>query len=196
LKRIGVFCGSSPGSRPEYLQAARELGGALAERGIELVYGGGRIGMMGEIATTVLKNGGKVIGVIPQDLVHKEVAFLELPDLRVVSSMHARKALMAELSDAFIALPGGLGTIEEFFEVLTWGQLGLHRKPCGLLDVSEYFQGLMAFLDHAVSQKFISPEHREMVMTDESPNGLLEKFSLYQPPQLDKARWVLQMGAE
>jgi uncharacterized protein (TIGR00730 family) len=196
MKRICVFCGSSPGSQPAYLQAAHELGEALAKREIELVYGGGRVGMMGEIATTVLKNGGKVIGVIPRELVHKEVAYIDLPDLRVVETMHARKALMSELSDAFIAMPGGLGTIEEFFEVLTWGQLGLHRKPCGFLDVCHYFQGLEAFLDHAVSQQFISPEHRAMVLTDESPGKLLEKFSLYQPSQLDKARWALGMTAE
>ncbi len=137
MKRICVFCGSSPGARLEYARAARELADLLIKRNIGLVYGGARVGIMGEIASAVLKQGGEVIGVIPQELVEKEVAFTELTDLRIVGSMHERKALMAELSDGFIALPGGLGTIEEFFEVLTWAQLGLHRKPCGLLNVCQ-----------------------------------------------------------
>ncbi len=135
MKRVCVFCGSSPGARPEYLQAAIELGQALAGKNIGLVYGGAKVGMMGKIAESVLEKGGEVIGVIPKDLVEREVAFTGLADLRVVGSMHERKALMADLSDGFIALPGGLGTIEEFFEVVTWAQLGIHPKPCGLLNV-------------------------------------------------------------
>ena len=194
MKRICVFCGSSPGARQEYTQAARELGDVLTKRKIGLVYGGARVGIMGEMASAVLKNGGEVIGVIPQELVEKEVAFTELADLRVVGSMHERKALMAELSDGFIALPGGLGTIEEFFEVLTWAQLGLHRKPCGLLNICQYYSSLVTFLDHAVSQQFIESEHRSMLLIDEHSEALLEKFTLYQPPTMDKAKWVLQMS--
>ena len=194
MKRICIFCGSSSGSRPEYLEVAREMGRMLVKRNIELVYGGGRVGLMGEIATTVLKSGGKVIGVIPRDLVDREVAFDDLPDLRVVGSMHERKALMAELSDGFIALPGGLGTIEEIFEVLTWGQLGIQNKPCGFLDVSGYYQRLISFLDHAVSQQFIETEHRAMILIDEDPETLIEKFNKYLPPQMDKAKWVLMMN--
>jgi uncharacterized protein (TIGR00730 family) len=194
LKRICVFCGSSPGSHPKYLHAARELGRLLVRQGIELVYGGARVGMMGAIATTVLQEGGKVIGVIPRGLAEKEVAFTNLTDLRVVDSMHERKALMAELSDAFIALPGGLGTIEEFFEILTWGQLGLHHKPCGLLDIGGYFHSLLSFLDHAVDQQFIEPEHRSMILVDEQPAALLEQFRCYQPPTVDKAKWALRLA--
>ncbi len=182
MKRICVFCGSSPGARQEYVQAARELGQVLTKRNIGLVYGGARVGVMGELASAVLKNGGEVIGVIPQDLVEKEVAFTELADLRVVGSMHERKALMAELADAFIALPGGLGTIEEFFEVLTWAQLGMHHKPCGLLNICQYYDNLMTFLDQAVAEQFIEAEHRSMLLIDESPDALLDQFTRYQPP--------------
>jgi uncharacterized protein (TIGR00730 family) len=194
VRHICVFCGSSPGARPEFVQAARDLAYTLTRRKIGLVYGGARVGVMGEIASAVLRNSGEVIGVIPQELVDKEVAFTELSDLRVVASMHERKALMAELSDGFIALPGGLGTIEEFFEVLTWAQLGMHRKPCGLLNVCGYYSSLMAFLDHAVSQQFIESEHRSMVLVDEHPEALIEKFAVYRPPTVDKAKWVLQMA--
>jgi uncharacterized protein (TIGR00730 family) len=194
MKRICVFCGSSPGARPEYLQAARELGHTLARKKLGLVYGGASVGIMGEIAKTVLESGGDVIGVIPRKLVEKEVAFTELSDLRVVGSMHERKALMVELADGFIALPGGLGTIEEFFEVLTWAQLGMHQKPCGLLNVCQFYGKLMSFLDNVVNQQFIEPEHRSMVLTDESPERLLQKFELYQPPKVDKAKWILQMA--
>lgn len=194
MKRICVFCGSSPGSGPEYIQAARRLGHALTARNIELVYGGARVGVMGEIAAAVLQNNGKVIGVIPQELVEKEVAFTELADLRVVGSMHERKALMAELSDGFIALPGGLGTIEEFFEALTWAQLGIHRKPCGLLNAGHYYDAMIHFLDHAVSQQFIEPEHRDMILISEDPETLIEQFITYQPPQVDKAGWALRMS--
>ncbi len=194
MKRICVFCGSSPGARSEYLQAAIELGHALASKNIGLVYGGAKVGMMGKIAESVLERGGEVIGVIPKDLVEREVAFTDLADLRVVSSMHERKALMADLSDGFIALPGGLGTIEEFFEVVTWAQLGIHPKPCGLLNVRGYYDKLMDFLDHTVSEKFVEAEHHSMILVDENPEHLLQKFETYQPPTVDKAQWVLQFA--
>ncbi len=194
MKRICVFCGSSPGARPDYLQASIELGQALAGKNIGLVYGGAKVGMMGKIAESVLEKGGEVIGVIPKDLVEREVAFTGLADLRVVGSMHERKALMADLSDGFIALPGGLGTIEEFFEVVTWAQLGIHPKPCGLLNVRGYYDKLMDFLDHTVSEKFVEAEHRSMILVDENPERLLQKFETYQPPTVDKAQWVLQFA--
>jgi uncharacterized protein (TIGR00730 family) len=158
MKRICVFAGSSAGVRPEYLRAAADLGTVLAARGIELVYGGARVGMMGAVAGAVLAGGGRVTGVIPQALVEKEVAHDGLTELRVVTSMHQRKALMADLSDAFIALPGGWGTLDEMFEILTWAQLGLHRKPCGLLNVSGYFDRLLAFLDALQSQTPVAVE--------------------------------------
>ena len=194
MKRICVYCGSSPGVRPEYVRAARQLGQALVSRDIELVYGGGRVGVMGEIAHAVLEAGGEVIGVIPRGLVDKEVAFTDLSDLRVVSSMHERKALMVELSDGFIALPGGLGTFEELLEVLTWAQLSIHHKPCGLLNVCGYYTKLVGFLDHAVAEQFLQSQHRSMLVMDESPAALLDRFEAYQPPVADKAAWALQMA--
>lgn len=194
MKRICVFCGSSPGAEPEYLQAAQDLGYALARNEIELVYGGAKVGMMGKIAEAVLEHGGTVIGVIPKGLAAKEVAFTGLSDLRVVDSMHERKALMAELSDGFIALPGGLGTIEEFFEVATWAQLGIHAKPCGLLNVKQYYRHLIAFLDHTVAEAFVEREHRAMLLVAEQPEELLQKFATYQAPTIDKAKWVLQLS--
>lgn len=196
MKRICVFCGSSPGSSPEYLHAAKQLGYTLADKGFGLVYGGAKVGMMGKIAEAVLEKQGEVIGVIPKGLVDKEVAFKGLADLRVVNSMHERKALMADLADGFIALPGGLGTIEEFFEVATWAQLGIHPKPCGLLNVRQYYKKLMEFLDHTVSEKFVELEHRAMILVDEDSERLLQKFEMYQPPMVDKAKWVLQLSNE
>ena len=196
MKRICVFCGSSPGGRPEYVHAAKQLGYALASKDIGLVYGGARVGMMGKIAEAVLERQGEVIGVIPKGLVDKEVAFTGLADLRVVDSMHERKALMAELSDGFIALPGGLGTIEEFFEMVTWAQLGIHPKPCGLLNVKQYYSGLLDFLDQTVSEGFVEREHRSMILVDEDPEKLLQKFETYHPPVLDKAKWVLQLSSD
>jgi len=190
MKRICVFCGSSPGSKPTYNQAAVELGQELARQDIELVYGGGRVGMMGKIAGATLDSGGKVIGVIPEYLAEKEVAFTDLAELYVVPTMHDRKALMVELSDGFIALPGGLGTFEEFFEVLTWGQLSLHKKPCGLLNIEGYYDKLVNFLDHAVQEDFIQSEHREILLVASRPEELIEKFSGYNPPTLDKATWA------
>ncbi len=196
MKRICVFCGSSPGSSPEYLRAAHELGEALARRDVELVYGGGRVGMMAEIARTVIKAGGKVTGVIPRDLVERGVALTELPDLRVVGSMHERKALMAELSDGFIALPGGLGTVEEFLEIATWAQLGIHPKPCGILNVKNYYSALIDFLEHAGRENFVEPEHRSMILVDVDVEKLLRRLETYRPSLIDKAKWALRLSEE
>ncbi|MBN2005869.1 MAG: TIGR00730 family Rossman fold protein [Anaerolineae bacterium] len=191
MKRICVFCGSSGGGDPAYLHAAVALGSALAERELALVYGGASVGMMGALAAAVLRAGGDVTGVIPRDLADKEVALTSLADLRVVDSMHARKALMAELADGFVAMPGGFGTFEEFFEVLTWAQLGLHHKPCGLLNIGGYYDRLVAFLDHTVEQHFVLPAHRSMLIIEEDPDALLDRFATYQAPQVDKAAWIL-----
>ncbi len=193
LRRLCVFCGSSPGARPEYAEAARELGRELLRRGIGLVYGGGRVGLMYEVARVMHEGGGEVIGVIPRDMVDKELAYTDIRDLRVVETMHERKALMAGLADGFIALPGGLGTIEEIFEVLTWAQLGMHRKPCGFLDAAGYFAKLLDFLDQAVSERFIQPEHRAMILVDGDPAALVAKLEAYEPPIADMARWALDM---
>ncbi len=191
MKRICVFCGSSPGAKPEYVKMANALGRELVKRQIGLVYGGGRLGMMGALAKTIYAQGGEVIGVIPEELAKKNVAFTDLSDLRVVGSMHERKALMVELADGFIALPGGLGTIEEIFEVITWAQLSIHRKPCGFLNVAHYYDKLIDFLDYAVEQRFIESAYRKMIVIDEYPDALLQQFETYQPPQLDKAEWAL-----
>jgi len=193
LKRICVFCGSSPGAKPEYLASARQLGQTLVQRKLGLVYGGARVGIMGEIAKTVHDLNGEVTGVIPRELFEKEVAFTSLSDLRVVETMHERKALMAELSDGFIALPGGLGTIEEFFEVLTWGQLNFHQKPCGLLNVAHYYDRLLDFMDVMLDQKFIDADHRQSLLVEDAPNALLDRFENYHPPQSDKAAWALNL---
>lgn len=195
LKRICVFCGSSPGSRPEYARAARELGDLLARRRIGLVFGGGKVGMMGQLAQAALDAGGEVIGVIPRALHERNVAFNGLTDLRVVATMHERKALMAELADGFMALPGGLGTLEETLEILTWAQLGMHQKPCGLLNAAGFFSPLLALLDHISTQGFVDGVHRGMVLSAESPAGLLEKLERYEPIVADKAEWALgKMG--
>ncbi len=183
-----VFTGSSEGRRPSYRAGAVALGAALVERGFDLVYGGAHVGLMGAVADAVLQNGGHVIGVIPQALVAREVAHTGLSDLRVVSSMHERKALMAELSDGFIAMPGGWGTLEELFEVLTWGQLGLHRKPVGLLNVDGYFDPLLAFLRHAVTEQFVRTEFEHLLPVAESPIELLDRFAAYEPHQVRK--WI------
>lgn len=168
--------GSRPGALIDYTQAAKDLGSELVRRNYGLVYGGGNVGLMSVIADTVLELGGHVTGVIPNSLVSKEVAHLGLPDLRVVNSMHERKALMAELSDGFIAMPGGIGTMEEFFEVLSWAQLGIHAKPCGLLNVAGYYDRLIQFLDHAVSEDFIKPKHRALMIVAEDSEKLLNRF--------------------
>jgi len=192
MKAICVFCGSGSGNNPEYLKIARNLGNTLAERGITLIYGGGNVGLMGEIARTVMNAGGAVIGVIPRHLAEKKVAYEGITDLRLVETMHERKAMMAELAEGFIALPGGLGTLEEIAEVLTWAQLGLHPKPCGLLNVSGYFDHLSAFLDHMVTEGFLHPVHRSMVQVSSDINQLLADFEVYHPPQADKAAWALK----
>jgi uncharacterized protein (TIGR00730 family) len=194
MKRLCVFCGSSPGAKRAYTDAARALGRALTRRNIGLVYGGASVGIMGEIARTVLDEGGDVIGVLPRELMGKEIAFTDLTRLHVVESMHERKALMAELSDGFIALPGGFGTLEELFEVLSVSQLGQHEKPCGLLNVAHYYDSLLQFLDRAVEQLFVQPEHRAMILVDEDPSALLDRFGTYQPPRLDKADWIRRIN--
>ncbi|NIO08809.1 MAG: TIGR00730 family Rossman fold protein [Deltaproteobacteria bacterium] len=186
LKRICVFTGSSRGLRSEYLDAARALGRALVERDYELVYGGGNIGLMGVIADTVLEARGHVIGVIPDGLVSKEVAHPGLSELHVVGSMHERKSVMAKLADGFVGLPGGLGTMEEFFEVYTWAQLGMHVKPCGLLNVCDYYKHILAFIDHAVTEEFVKPVNRTMLVVEEEPGALLDRFEQYTPPSIYK----------
>src|SRR5919112_5838909 len=183
LSRICVFCGTNPGSRPEYGAAARELGQILAERGIELVYGGASVGIMGELADSVHEHGGHVTGIIPQQLMEKEAAHTGIPNLIVVASMHQRKSQMADMSDAFIALPGGIGTLEGFFEILTWAQLGIHAKPSGILNVAGYFDELIRFLDHAVQEGFLTEEHREAIMMEREPGTLLERMQAYAPPE-------------
>lgn len=182
MKNICVFCGSNQGNNPEYLKAARLLGETLARRNLTLVYGGGNVGMMGALADSVLQYGGRVTGVITQKLVKLELSHLNLTELIVVETMHERKSIMAERASAFIALPGGFGTLEEIFEVLTWGQLGIHKKPCGLLNVNHYFDDLIHFLRNTVQEKFITPEHFSMLMVEKDPEILLEKFTTYIPP--------------
>jgi len=182
MKRIAVYCGSRAGVRPEYAAAAQVLGTLLAREKIELVYGGGMIGLMGIVADAALKHGGHVIGVIPEKLVIKEVVHEKLPDLRVVKTMHERKALMAELADGFIALPGGFGTFEELFEVLAWSQLGWHQKPFGLLDTGGFYRPLLEFLDHTRHEGFISAKHRELVMAEPDAEKLLNRLKAHRPP--------------
>ena len=171
-----MFMGSRRGLRPDYAAAASALGRELVGRGYGLVYGGGNVGLMNVVADTVLELKGNVTGVIPSSLVSKEVAHRGLTELRVVQSMHERKAMMAELSDGFVAMPGGIGTMEEFFEVLSWAQLGLHEKPCGLLNVSGYYDALIRFLDYAASDDFIKPKHRALMLVEENPDKLLDRF--------------------
>ena len=188
LSSICVFCGSNAGAHPDYLQAAEAVGRGLAHRGIRVVYGGGRVGMMGAVADAASAAGGEVIGVIPQAIFDLEIGHTGLDDLRVVGSMHERKALMAELSDAFVALPGGIGTLEELFEVYTWAQLGIHSKPLGLLDVVGYFQPLVGFLDHAVRERFLRPETRTLLAVSEDLDDLLTALTASEPVTLRK--WI------
>lgn len=188
MKRIAVFCGSNRGVRPAYSEAAARLGELLAREKIELVYGGGRVGLMGVVADAALKYGGHVIGVIPEKLVIKEVVHEALPDLRVVKNMHERKALMAELADGFIALPGGYGTFEEFCEVLAWAQLGYHRKPFGLLDAAGFYAAMLEFFDHATREGFIRPKHRELVLAEDDAEKLLRRLKDFRPP--DEVKWM------
>ena len=179
ISRLCVFCGSNHGVRPEYADAARELGAILAEDNIALVYGGGRVGLMGVIAGAVLDNGGDVIGVIPQALDTKELAHDGLTEMHVVDTMHERKALMADLADGFITLPGGLGTFDESFEIITWAQLGIHAKPCGVLNVGGYFDKLIGLLDHAVAEQFIKPQHRDLTLVECDHRRLRERMRAY-----------------
>ncbi|SMO55651.1 TIGR00730 family Rossman fold protein [Fodinibius sediminis] len=188
LEKICVYCGSSPGKRTYYRDGARKLAKLFVQKDIELVYGGASVGVMGALADGVLEAGGRVTGIIPEDLVRKEVAHNKLTDLHVVASMHERKAQMADLSDAFIALPGGLGTLEELFEIVTWSQLGLHRKPIGLINVSGYYDQLASFLDHAVAEQFVKIEHRNLLMIEKDPEELISNFENYKAPDTEK--WI------
>ncbi|HEX4344647.1 MAG TPA: TIGR00730 family Rossman fold protein [Solirubrobacteraceae bacterium] len=186
MKRIVVFCGSSPGRRPAYVAAAQSLGRLLAARGIGVVYGGASIGLMGALADSALAAGGEVIGVIPSGLFPAEIPHAGLTEQHVVTTMHERKALMAELSDAVIALPGGTGTLDELFEMFTWSQLGLHRQPIGLLDVEGYWQPLLAFMDHMAQERFIAAEHRDTLLVESDPASLLERLESFQPTHARK----------
>jgi uncharacterized protein (TIGR00730 family) len=188
LKRVCVFCGSSDGASPAYRTEAARLGTLVATNGIGLVYGGGNVGLMAAIADAALAAGGEVIGVIPGHLVDKELAHRGVTELRVVHSMHERKRVMADLSGAFVALPGGYGTLEEFCEVLTWSQLGLHAKPCGLLNVAGYYDGLLRLFDHAVTEGFVRPESREIVLVDDDAERLLHRLSTWRAPSI--GRWT------
>ncbi len=181
LGSVCVFSGSSPGARPSYAAAAEALGRELAGRGTRVVYGGASVGLMGTVADAALAAGGEVVGVIPQHLVDREVAHDGLTELHVTGSMHERKALMADLADGFVALPGGLGTLEELAEVLTWSQLGLQSKPCGLLDVDDFYAPLLAFLDHTVTERFVSPEHRSLVLAERAPAPLVDLLEAWRP---------------
>jgi uncharacterized protein (TIGR00730 family) len=186
LSSVAVYCGSNPGNDPAYAQTASALGRILAGRGIRLVFGGGDVGLMGAVAGAVLEYGGEAHGVITEALVAKEIARGGLTSLRVVETMHERKAVMADAADAFIMLPGGFGTFDEFFEVLTWTQLGIHAKPCGMLDVAGFFAPLRAMIDGAVTAGFVHPAHRDMVVTDDDPARLLDRLAAWKPPTVSK----------
>ena len=188
IKRICVYCGSSPGKNPAYTLAAKSLANAMCERGIGLVYGGAAIGVMGAVADAVLAAGGEAIGIIPESLAVKEVAHENLTDLHVVASMHERKAMMADLSDGFVALPGGWGTLEEIFEILTWAQLGFHEKPCALLNIEGYYDNLIRFMENAFEQKFVNALCRPMLIKADEPAALLDQFAIYSAPRVRK--WV------
>jgi len=183
IRSVCVFCGASSGNDPRYAAAAAVTGERLADRGIRLVFGGGRRGLMGAVADAALASGGEVVGVIPQGLVDRELAHTGLTELRIVDTLHERKAVMAELADAFIALPGGLGTLEELAEVLSWAQLELHAKPIGLLDVGGYFAALDAFLDHAHAEGFVAERHRRLLLRDDDVDRLLDRFATWMPPE-------------
>jgi len=189
MRRVCVFCGSSPGNRPDFAEAAQQLGQLLAQRGLGLVFGGGHIGLMGLLADAVLAGGGDAVGVIPQALVDKELAHSRLTELHVVSTMHQRKALMADLSDAFIALPGGYGTLDELFEILTWAQLGIHAKPIGLLNVAGFFDALLAWLDRCLAEAFLRPEHRRLLLVANDGAQLLDQLQAYRPAS-PRDKWV------
>jgi uncharacterized protein (TIGR00730 family) len=186
MKRVCVFCGSSSGSLPIYQDVASNVGRLLAEHGYCVVYGGGRVGLMGALAEGTLAAGGELIGIIPQALFEKEIGYSDLKDLRVVGSMHERKAMMAEISDAFITLPGGFGTFEEFFEMVTWSQLGVHQKACGLLNLNGFYDPLLAMCDHAVSQGFLREVDRNLILSDSDPESLIERVLAFKVPQSTK----------
>lgn len=192
MKRICVFCGAADGRRPAYRQAAATVGRALAEHNIGLVYGGGKLGLMGAVADACLAAGGEVVGVIPQSLVERELAHPGATTMHIVGSLHERKALMADLSDAFITLPGGMGTLEEVCEVLSWAQLGLYRKPCGLLNVDGFYDHLIAQLDHALAEGFLAPQSRALVVEEQDPLRLLDRLQTMPTPQVE--RWVRPEG--
>jgi hypothetical protein len=189
VERICVFCGASPGARPAYRDATSQLARLLAAEGIGVVYGGGGVGLMGALADAVLAEGGEITGVIPRALMDREIAHRDVADMRVVGSMHERKALMVELADAFVALPGGIGTLEELFEVYTWAQLGLHRKPCALLNVEGYYDGIADFLAHAVGERFLRDETRELLMVESEPATLIERLRSFEP-QAVVPKWI------
>ena len=186
MKKVCIFCGSYQGAQPIYMTAAHDMGRGLAQRGLGLVYGGGRVGLMGAVADGVLAGSGKVTGVIPQSLVDRELAHVGLSELHVVTSMHERKAMMAELADAFIAMPGGFGTLDELFEIITWAQLGFHHKPIALLNIGGYFDPLLTFIEHMATEGFIKPEHRNAVLVRNEVDDLLDTLLTYQVPQLEK----------
>lgn len=186
MKRVCVFCGSNKGVRPAYIAAAQSLAAVLMQRKIGLVYGGGNVGLMGVIADEMLAQSGEVVGVIPHSLVQREVAHQHLTKQHIVNTMHERKALMAELSDGFIAMPGGMGTFDEFCEILTWAQLGIHQKPCGVLNVENYFTPLLAMFDHAVAEGFLRDSHRALVLEAATPGHLLDAFAAFQPQYIQK----------
>jgi len=190
MKRICVFCGANTGKRDQYSTAAKELAEELVSREIEIVYGGGRIGLMGVLAEKAIELGGRVIGVIPESLATKEVAHDSISELIVVGSMHERKARMAELSDGFISLPGGIGTIEETFEMLTWSQLGFHNKPCGIINVAGFYNKLIEFLNHISEEKFFMDIYRRMLIVETDPSALLKRFEKYKPPQVQ--HWIAE----
>lgn len=188
MKTVCVFCGSSEGAREDYVTAARGLGRAMAGRGLRLIFGGGQVGLMGVVADAVMDAGGEAVGVMPKALLEKEIGHQRLTDLHVVGTMHERKALMADLADAFVALPGGYGTFEEFLEVLTWAQLSLHEKPCGLLNVAGFYEPLMTLFDRAVEEGFVRPDHRSLALLEADPQKLLDMLETYTPPATEK--WV------
>lgn len=188
FKRICVFCGSSHGVNASYADAAKNVGAELARRGIELVYGGGNLGLMGVVADSVLAGGGHVIGVIPESLMDKEVGHRGLPDLRIVKTMHERKAMMAELADGFVALPGGIGTFEEFFEIVTWAQLGFHAKPCALLNINGFYDPLLRLIDHSIQEGFVKPKQRDLVLVDSNFSTLLDRMATHHVPY--EPKWI------
>lgn len=196
MQRIAVYCGSSPGGKPVYVQAAQALGQALAERDIELIYGGGKVGLMGAVARASLAAGGRVIGIIPESLLAKELGDNDITKLRVVESMAERKALMIELADGIIALPGGVGTLEELFETLSGAQLETHHKPVAILNVAGYYDDLLRFFDHTVTEQFIQPEHRAMLLVNDEPAALLDQMAAYTAPVVDKVAWIKRLSGD